>query len=927
MSAPQRIFSYPTVEPSEQPQDVIDPPYQSSEPFQFPLPPRQQQNPTPLSQRRPSAAAGSTSSKSLRRTPRLQERRATSLQSPPLPAQPQQAVPRPGHASTQADVKQPVRITQSGSTTPESFQRLVEDESYWPKRQTRISRRTHEAILFALEAIRSGGGVNAHKLTSHRSEEEARMSELYSNNPMEPSRTTQPEGRMQTPQQVMAARRAREAKRAEEAIQRQTQENDPTRRRAEDVVGGVPDRRQQQQFNRPTTTEAQSASRYNAGQSITIGGRNENIPTTNGIGPNTGNRVVNQGQPRPVVQPQTQPQQNTQIPADDPRYTTQVQRDRTEAYEKLSIPAAAGATKPPQPQAANYPQPSGAAPQPQARTAFPHAFERWETLSSHWEGLTSYWIRRLQENTNELDGKPIDKQMARQITDLSAAGANLFQAVIVLQGLRASSERKFQRWFFETRNEQEAAQEKIAELQAQIQELKQTQVQQVNDGPEMEVLRTEKSKADELVKEMRRELQISKEEARRAWEELGRREQDEREKTAALKSGEPTVIGGVQVLPMQGLSSRHNTTASQRPVTRDGPYPGGPGPNLMSGQQAPSRSRTDLESPERGQGRYAYPQATTSPTDTDPFTESARPTEPPVPLRHEPDTRFLSSGSPRNPPGSSYNRAAAVASPHSHQSQSAYNRTNASEGASYIPSTRSSDESEEEYHRDSEGNIIRDPQGRPVPYRQPLGAYVEVASDDEDHTADIERERLLAQEYPRRQQQQQSSRGPSPAVVSQSQQLPSTTYSRVTSPPDALRPGARPSTTPPQTQQTPMLSGTSPEEAYYSTASTTNPVTPQQPMTGRLSSPMRDPSMIDYSGAGYGSFDEAELTPVHASGNVTSSSQTPGVSAATGWEQIQTATPRHQHPTRLSDIVEEGTSLSRGSYASNENNLAGGTRR
>jgi hypothetical protein len=47
--------------------------------------------------------------------------------------------------------------------------------------------------------------------------------------------------------------------------------------------------------------------------------------------------------------------------------------------------------------------------------------------------------------------------MSRQITDLAAAGANLFQALIELQRLRASSERKFQRWFFETRADQERA--------------------------------------------------------------------------------------------------------------------------------------------------------------------------------------------------------------------------------------------------------------------------------------------------------------------------------------------------------------------------------------------------------------------------------------------------------------------------------------
>jgi hypothetical protein len=56
--------------------------------------------------------------------------------------------------------------------------------------------------------------------------------------------------------------------------------------------------------------------------------------------------------------------------------------------------------------------------------------------------------------------------MPQQIKDLSAAGNNLFHAVVELQRLRASSERKFQRWFFEHRQEQERAQEREAQLVA-----------------------------------------------------------------------------------------------------------------------------------------------------------------------------------------------------------------------------------------------------------------------------------------------------------------------------------------------------------------------------------------------------------------------------------------------------------------------------
>ncbi|KAI9824347.1 MAG: hypothetical protein M1826_007369 [Phylliscum demangeonii] len=212
----------------------------------------------------------------------------------------------------------------------------------------------------------------------------------------------------------------------------------------------------------------------------------------------------------------------------------------------VSIPAAPAATATAAGAAVGGRPPSQQAPEPPparhpAVSSFPHAFERWETLSSHWEGLTSYWIRRLEANKEEVGREPLAQQMSRQITDLSAAGANLFHAVVELQRLRASSERKFQRWFFETRAEQERAREKQAELEQAVRRERQLRA---------EAGQSAQRTADKLVAETKRELQISKDEARRAWEELGRRVQEERDRTASLADGQPTIMGGIQVVPM-----------------------------------------------------------------------------------------------------------------------------------------------------------------------------------------------------------------------------------------------------------------------------------------------------------------------------------------------------------------------------------------
>lgn len=204
----------------------------------------------------------------------------------------------------------------------------------------------------------------------------------------------------------------------------------------------------------------------------------------------------------------------------------------------------------------------GASAESRARASFPHAFERWETLSAHWEGLTSFWIRRLEQNAAEIDRDPLAQQLTRQVNDLSAAGANLFHAVVELQRLRASSERKFLRWFVETRNELERNQEMTAMLEAALEEERQSRAEAINAAVEQE---RSNSKVQKKLEEMRKELAISKEEARRAWEELGRREQEERDRTVSLQSGLPTLVGGVQVVPMaHGVPSRHASGRESR---------------------------------------------------------------------------------------------------------------------------------------------------------------------------------------------------------------------------------------------------------------------------------------------------------------------------------------------------------------------------
>ncbi|RMZ89600.1 hypothetical protein DV736_g3170, partial [Chaetothyriales sp. CBS 134916] len=752
-----------------------------------------------------------------------------------------------------------ILFEQSGSTSPQSFQRLVEDDSYWPQRTTDVSRRTHDAILFALESIRSGRGVDAHSLTPDLIEERARMSDLLRDNG--PSGT--PLGQVQDGSGQLPP-------------------EPPRMRTPRDGDTG----------RRPGSSRLEPVG---PARSYNIAGPPPQAAPLPGHQPDTAVR------PQAPL-PQTLPQQTVFEPS-HARVSSTTQRNRTEALDRLNMTAtaqpAAGeprwSAKPGAPQPATVsnmarpprPEAQPSAPQPRAGSRFPHAFERWEQLSAQWEGLTSHWLRRLQNNANELEGKPLEQQMARQIADLSAAGANLFHAVVELQRLRASSERKFQRWFFETREEQEQAAERQAELERQLRAERDARLTAQAAGTDAAV-RAEKARAEDLVREMRRELQISKEEARRAWEELGRREQEERERTIALRSGEPTLIA-----PGAAISGQQLPNPSVPPPSRT--------------------TSTSLDSPGEEARQFSYQPQPASSSSTDPFTEASASQQPSLGREDDPEfyalraahqstaaaaasassihrsppsnlpaatnghsaaSRFYQQPSPQTtihqPLGTLPTTTAPTGLPSQHHRPSTASDT----GGSYHPSSTSLLSGEEEYHINPDGSYTLDSSGRRIPYSQPLveeySAETELIGEipgqaeeesDEDYASDIAREQAYAQEYA------SPTRRPVPPFPPQHQQQQTPSLGTPSTPPQHSSPSHLPSSSGPHVSSSQATSAT----------------------TAYLSAEQADPS-----------------TPSHQRYDA-------------GWEDVPLSTSRHRHPTRLSDIIEEQTSRtspSRGSYIS-----------
>ncbi|KAJ5040306.1 uncharacterized protein L3040_005963 [Drepanopeziza brunnea f. sp. 'multigermtubi'] len=348
------------------------------------------------------------------------------------------------------------------------------------------------------------------------------------------------------------------------------------------------------------------------------------------------------------------------------------------------------------------------------RSSFPHAFERWENLSAHWEGLTSFWLRRLEENGNEINRDPLSQQLSRQVTDLSAAGANLFHAVVELQRLRASSERKFQRWFFETRAEQERHQEIQALTQASLEQERAKRNQEMANANAKE---REKCNVEKQLAEMKRELQISKEEARRAWDELGRREQEEREKTASLRDGQPTMLGGVQVVPMmQGVPSRHG---SSRDAPRD---TGNPTRQPQSPEGPIEDSDINYQQYSRAQRSEPADPFVTSPN-TRAYTEASLPAHP-----------AFSNSHPQSP-APAVQPASTAAYYQEHQSPDLQS------DATYRQPSVAGEGSEAEYEIDSQGRYVRDDRGNKIRYHVPGS---EEEDDEEEYDEASEREREAA---------------------------------------------------------------------------------------------------------------------------------------------------------------------------------------
>ncbi|ESZ94472.1 hypothetical protein SBOR_5120 [Sclerotinia borealis F-4128] len=660
----------------------------------------------------------------------------------------------------------------------------AEKSSSYPPR---IDKHTASAILYTLEeALR-----HPNPFTPDYIEENASMSDLLggatssANNDARPVASGSPH--IRGPRDIMRDRQAREARKASEASEQKARAAEQ-KRNEEELM-------RQAERRAAAGAAAQRSEERGEGQQR-ISGNSQRVDRRAGDRTTSGGESI-----KPVEQLVQRRSTTTRAPSGPevaPLRLPMLSQSKPAETGGPSQPGPSTGAGPSQPPPLTVPSREGP-----TRSSFPHAFERWETLSAHWEGLTSFWLRRLEENSSEINRDPLSQQLSRQNTDLSAAGANLFHAVVELQRLRASSERKFQRWFFETREQEERATENLAVMAKQLEDERNSRSQAIKEAIEAD---RRKDHSEKVTSELKRELEIARSEARRAWDELGRRETEERERTISLREGQPTLLGGVQVVPMiQGVPSRHGSTAGRDvpPTRQGGPSDSGSGSARTGGRVA------DPESPTGSNEAYQQHQRSHRAEPSDPFIES---------IRQRQAAAAISA--PSSSAGPQYTQAPAVLP----VSQSAYYQqpegrpVHSSTQAGQTQGQDDGSNSDDEYEIDEQGRYVLDTAGNRI-------RYASVVSDDD--TA----------EYEHSPRQHRQGRAP------------------VTGPPIPM-------------------SG-----VEYG----------QGPTTTTAGNPASTPAApVNYSGSGYG-----------AGGAGTSAGASAGAGA--GWESF----PRHHHPTRLSDVLEE----------------------
>lgn len=585
------------------------------------------------------------------------------------------------------------------------------EERRQPRRALRISKNTQSAILYALEE----GLRHPYPFSSDLIEENASMSDLI-------GARTPPAGRsehnggpritdpsIRGPRAIMQERTARETRRKAE------QEASDRQRAADDARMMEEDRRRNAE-RRGAPNNSVPRAGTGAGEQ-----RNPNVSQE-------GQRKQSGGDREPL---QGRGSSGRTVGADEPPSA----RTRPAQPQPKSAQPASSRTAQPGPSTAAGPSADPTSPQAsQPRSSFPHAFERWETLSAHWEGLTSFWIRRLEENGNEIDREPISQQLSRQVTDLSAAGANLFHAVVELQRLRASSERKFQRWFFETREEQERLMEVQAVTKKELHAERASRSQAINEAIEAERAR---GHSDKMIGELKRELEISKQEARRAWEELGRREQEERERTIMLRDGQPIMISGVQVVPMMQSAPARHGSVRDIPPTRDGPAAGFEG---LGGSGQGGRSAED-DYQQHSRSQRSDP--------SDPFVEETPPSRRTRAAEQTP-TSASSEATPYSPaqaPAPAVQPASSGASSNAKVASASASSSRREEERTLSPPRdqgEAAGSDGEEYEVDAEGEFVRDGAGDRIRYTEPAS---DEESDGYDATTEQEREQQFLAQY------------------------------------------------------------------------------------------------------------------------------------------------------------------------------------
>ncbi|KAK9476216.1 hypothetical protein V1514DRAFT_197650 [Lipomyces japonicus] len=169
----------------------------------------------------------------------------------------------------------------------------------------------------------------------------------------------------------------------------------------------------------------------------------------------------------------------------------------------------------------------------------------WDAICADVEGISGYWIQRLNAHETNITKKPRAAQLNTMVEGLTTTGMALLTAVVELQKRRAETNAKYAEWYEDYSQERARMAQLAQDMDEEMDHergLRADLITQLEQATEAE------ANQRWMLEESRRELQAARLECRRAWAEVARLEEQQRQYSEWQLSGHSVTTEQAQAL-------------------------------------------------------------------------------------------------------------------------------------------------------------------------------------------------------------------------------------------------------------------------------------------------------------------------------------------------------------------------------------------